>query len=59
MDISEVNKKKRIEQRQKDAVKDGLRAKTVSRKNYTRESASFINFGLRVKRQRENKKKRE
>lgn len=59
MSVPEGNRKKRIEQRKKDAVKDGLRAKTISREKYTHESANFINFGLRVKKQRDDKKKRE
>jgi len=59
MSVPEDSKKKRIEQRKRDAVKDGLRAKSISREKYTHESANFINFGLRVKKQRDNKKKRE
>ena len=56
MTNSEDNRKKRIEQRQRDAIRDGLRAKSISREKYTHESANFINFGLRTKKQREAKK---
>ena len=59
MNTSEDRKKQRIEQRKRDAVRAGLRAKTISREKYTHESAEFINFGLRTKKQREDKKKRD
>ena len=57
MNVSEDTRKKRIEQRRRDAVKDGLKASTISREKYTHESANFINFGLRVKKQRDKKKR--
>lgn len=59
MSTSEDNQKKRVEQRKRDAVKDGLRAKLISREDYTRESANFINFGLRTRKQRDDKTKGE
>ena len=55
MNSSEDLKKKRIEQRRRDAVRDGIRAKKVSEDRYTSESADFINFGLRNRKQKEKK----
>ena len=57
MSISDDVKKKRIEQRKRDAVKDGLRAKKISKEKFTSESADFINFGLRNRYQKDKKKK--
>ena len=58
MSITEEERKKRVEQRERDAVKDGLRSKEIPKEKYTHESAKFINFGLRLKKQRDKRKRR-
>ena len=47
MNSSDEIKKKRIEERKLDAVRAGLKAKEISQERFTKESADFINFGLR------------
>ena len=56
MNSSEDLKKKRLEQRRRDAVKDGLRAKKISEERFTSEAADFINFGLRNRKQKDKRK---
>ncbi len=57
MSINIDRKKKRIEQRKKDAVKDALKAKMIPTERYTSEAADFINFGLRNRQRKKSKKK--